>query len=381
MIKFTRKKNINSVFLITGLLLIISVLMGCGSCSWNLDAVDYTPVAGEDWEVSTPEEQGLDPDLFKKVYYSASKLETIYSLLVVKNGYLIAEGYFNEGSIDQLSKRASVTKSYTGALVGIAIDKGYLEGVDQKMIDFFPDVAGGISDSRKKEITIREMLQMRAGYPWEETDSALWEGLWSGEYLSLIEGFPLTADPGTTFQYSNLTSHWLGIIVARAWGSDLKTFGEEYLFSPLDVTLGGWIQDVDGYYIGCGDIEFTARDMARFGLLYLNKGEYRGKQIISSEWVNDSLKTYTEDAWTIRVGRNFKDIGYGYQWWSARSGDHQYNLAWGHGGQLIIVIDDLDMVIVVTADPFYGPDDHWQAWKHEKANINLAADFIKSLPQ
>ncbi len=88
---------------------------------------------------------------------------------------------------------------------------------------------------------------------------------------------------------------------------------------------------------------------------------------------------YSEDAWSIRVGRNFKDAGYGYLWWSIRAGDHRYNLAWGHGGQQIALLDELDLVIVTTADPFYQEHND-QSWKHEKANLNMVADFIESLP-
>jgi CubicO group peptidase (beta-lactamase class C family) len=350
-----------------------------------LKAVQYVPLPGDGWEVSTPVKQGLDPMLVAELYLDANELETIYGLLVVKNGYLIAEGYFNEGSVKQLSKRASVTKSYTSALVGIALAQGHLESVDQKMIEFFPELKDQITDPRKKQITIRQMLQMRAGYPWEETDMKYWDAIWTGEYLSLIEKLPLTSDPGTKFQYSNLTSHWLGIIVARACGKDLKSFGQEHLFSPLDVELGDWNQDVDGYYIGCGDIQFTARDMAKFGMLYLNEGIYKGSQIIPADWVEKSLESYSDEIDTAgiksgRVGRYLHDIGYGYQWWSASVGGHHINFAWGHGGQLIILIDELNMIIVVTADPFWGKDLHWQAWKHEQANINLVGKFIKSLP-
>ena len=369
-------------FLLTAIvLLILSIAAaGCGPSARVLEAVDYTPLQRDDWKISTPEEQGLDPNLVAKLYYNAGKLETIYSLLVIKNDCLIAEEYFNEGSIEQLSKRASVTKSYTSALTGIALDQGYLSSVDQKMMEFFPELADQITDPRKEQITIRQMLQMRAGYPWEETDPALWDAMWTGDMVPLIVYFPLTSDPGTRFQYSNMTAHWTGVIVARASGTDLKSFGEEHLFTPLGVEVGDWNRDLDGYYIGGGDIEFTARDMAKFGLLYLNEGEYEGKQIIPADWVHDSLQTYTEDAWDIRVGPNFKDIGYGYYWWSGRAGNHHYNFAWGHGGQLIVLLDEFDMVIVVTADPFYGKDTHWNSWKYEKANINLVCNFIDSLP-
>jgi len=366
------------LLVITSLILILSIPAGCGPSKADLAAVDYTPLSRDDWEISTPEAEGLDPERVAEMYYDAAKLETIYGLLVVRNGRLIAEKYFNKGAIDELSKRASVTKSYTSAMVGIALEEGYLSSIEQKMLDFFPDISDDITDPRKRQITVREMLQMRAGYPWEETDAALWEALWSGEYLSDIVNIPLTADPGTTFQYSNLTSHWLGIIVARATGTDLKSFGEEHLFSPLGVKVGeDWNRDVDGYYIGCGDIQFTARDMAKFGLLYLNGGEHEGKQIIPADWVRNSLQTYSEKAWD-NIGR-FHNIGYGCQWWSATAGDHPVNFAWGHGGQLIVLVDDLDMVVVVTADSFYGKDAHWDSWKYEKANIELVGDFISSL--
>jgi CubicO group peptidase (beta-lactamase class C family) len=352
----------------------------------DLEAVYYTPLPGDSWKVSTPAEQGLDPMLVAELYLDAAELETIYGLLVIKNDRLIAEKYFNEGSVEQLSSRASVTKSYTSALVGIALDQACLTSVEQKMIDFFPEVADQITDPRKKRITIQDMLQMRAGYPWEETDRVLWEALWSGDYLRYIVDFPLTSDPGTDFNYSNLTSHWLGMIVARACDTDLKSFGQKYLFLPLRVEVGDWNRDLDGYYIGGGDIQFTARDMATFGLLYLNGGEYGGHQIIPAGWVRKSLETYSENAnsgapKSGRIGRYFRDIGYGYQWWSARAGDHHFSYAAGHGGNLIVLLADLDMIIVVTADPFYGKDLHWQAWKYEQANINLVGKFIKSLPK
>ena len=173
--------------------------------------------------------------------------------------------------------------------------------------------------------------------------------------------------------------------MARACDTDIKSYGQEHLFAPIGAEVGDWIQDRDGYYIGCGEIRFTARDAARFGLLYLNEGEFEGKQIISASWVRESLQSYSEDAWVTHaklnnLGRYFSDLGYGYQWWSARVGDHHVDLAAGHGGQYIVLLDELDTIIVVTADPFYQVHNS-QSWKHEQANINLVGKFIKSLPK
>jgi len=383
-VKFYLNWRLYSLLIIAIVLLVTSALPSSGPSIEDLLAVDYRPLPGDDWEASTPTEQGLDPMLVAQMYYDAAQLETIYSLLVIKDGYLIAEDYFNEGSIDQKDRLQSVTKSYTSALVGIALDQGYLSSVEQKMLDFFPEVADQITDPRKEQITIRDLLQMRAGYPWEETDPVLWEGLLSGYYVPLIEEFPLITDPGTEFHYSNLSSNWLGIIVDRATGTNLKAYAEENLFSPLGVEAGEWGTDAEGHNNGCGDLHLSARDAARFGLLYLNDGVYEGNQVVPANWVHDSLQRYSEDinvtgGFPANWGLSFRDVGYGYQWWSARVGEHHFDLAWGHGGQLIVLLDELDMVIVVTSDPFYLQHDA-ESWKHELANVNLVGEFIKSLP-
>jgi CubicO group peptidase (beta-lactamase class C family) len=373
------KRSQHSLVILASVFLILSTLTGCGPSAAELEAVKYAPLASDDWEVSTPEAQGLDPRLVAKMYYHANKLETLYSLLVFKNGCLIAEDYFNGGSVNQKDRLQSATKSFTSALVGIALENGYLSSVDQKMLDFFPEIARTITDPRKGQITIRQMLEMRTGYPWEETDKALWDGLLSGHYPPLIKEFPLVSDPGTKFHYSNLTSDWLGIIIDRASGMHLKAFAEKYLFSPINVKAGEWGQDAEGHNNGCSDLHLTARDAAKFGLLYLNDGLYMGKQIVPADWVHDSLQTYSvNEAFVKRVGY-FRDIGYGYHWWSANAGAHHVNFAWGHGGQLIVLLDELDMVIVTTSDPFWLEHND-QSWKHEKAIISMVAAFVNSLP-
>ncbi len=383
---YISRERQHSFLLFIGITLILSTLVGCGPLTAELEAVDYTPLPGDDWKVSTPTEQGLDPMLVAELYLNAAELETLYGLLVIKNGHLIAEGYFG-GSIEQKAFMASATKSFVSALVGIALEQGCLSSVDQKMIDFFPEFAGQLTDSRKEQITIRDLLQMRSGYVWEERTSYMGSLFSSrGYWLPFIVEFPLTSDPGTDFGYSNLTSHLLGAIVARGCDTDLESFAQEHLFSPIGAEVGDWSQDANGYYYGSHGMSLTARDRAKFGLLYLNDGEYDGSQVISADWVEDSLQRYSENidisGWisgiTSRYGY-YRDLGYGYQWWSARAGGHQFNYASGHGGNQIILLDELDMVIVTSADRLYGQFGE-EAWEKEKAIIELVGKFINSLP-
>ena len=368
-----------STFMIVTAISMLAGLSACGPNAAELAAVDYTPAVGRNWDVSTPEEQGLDSELVARLYLDAEGVETIRSLLVVKNGKLIAEKYFHEGSIDSLDRVQSVTKSFTSALVGIAIEQGCLASVDQKAIEFFPEQASRITDSRKRDITIRHLLQMRAGFPWEESSAELFELMYSGFRPSVFADVPLVHDPGTGMEYSNISAYLLSVIVARACDIGTYSFAKEHLFGPLGIERSDWIQGWEGYYGGHADLFLRPRDMARFGLLYLDEGVFSGEQLVLAPWVDDSLGSYSEDAWPYRIGSNYKDMEYGYLWWSARAGDRRWNFAWGHGGQQIAVLEDLDMVIVVTADPLVGAHGD-EPWKYEKQNLNLVADFIADLP-
>jgi CubicO group peptidase (beta-lactamase class C family) len=367
------------IYIISIMILVLVTLPACGPSSEELAAVNYAPTSTEDWEVSTPEEQGLDPDLIAQLFYNASKLPKIYSLKVFKNDYLIAEDYFNAGSAEQRVNIHSVTKSINSALVGLALEQGCITSLDQKMVEFFPELVNRINDPRKKQITIQQMLQMRAGYPWEEATAEGTDLLFSGFRPSNLVDVPLAYDPGSGSAYSNLTAHLLGIIVARACNTDLKSFAQEHLFDPLGIEPAFWQVDWEGNYLGYSDVHLSSTDLAKFGLLYLNDGNYMGTQVVPADWVHDSLQIYSKNTWTVRVGRNWDDNAYGYQWWSIRAGKHRYNLAWGHGGQQIVLLKDLDMVIVVTNDPLHMQHGD-EPWKIEKQSLNLVANFIATLP-
>ncbi len=367
---------------------VLAGVLGLAACAGEPDptpeelaAVEYAPPAQvEGWEVSTPQAQGLDPDLVAEVYWRAERLESIYSLLVIKNGYLVAEKYYRVGGPYQKTNVQSVTKSYTSALVGIALAEGCLPSLDEPMMTYFPELQARLDDPRKEQITIRQLLQMRAGYPWLEASAEGMELLYHGFEPANLVDVPLTRDPGSGWDYSNLSSHLLAIILARACGDvDLMDFATEHLFAPLGTTPGRWQVDWDGYRLGYTELFVSARDMARLGQTYLDDGVYDGEQVIPAAWVTESWQKYTEDAWYYGVGPNWHS-SYGYQWWLIDAGPYTYSLAWGHGGQQIAVLPEQDLVVVVTADPLWG--EHGDGpWAIEKSNLNLVANFIAGIPQ
>ena len=342
--------------------------------------MDYTPLERDGWLVSTPEEQGLDAKLVNHLYRDAEELDTLYGLLVIKNGYLVAEKYYKGRSLNSTDPLASVTKSFTSALAGIALEQGCLESLDVKMVDFFPEYAGQLEDPRKEQITLRQMLQMRSGYPWEEFVPPYLDQLFRApNWIPHLDDFPLTSNPGTEFGYSNLTAHLAGVVVAKACGQSLYTLAEDYLFDPLEGKMGTWPSDPSGYNYGSGALALTARDAARFGLLYLNHGRFQDQQLIPAAYVEASLARYSTGIYGEGLGRYLRDIGYGYFWWSARSGDHEFNFAWGHGGNLIVLVHDLDLIVVTTADNLAGVFGE-ESWEKESAIIDVVTKFIQSLP-
>jgi CubicO group peptidase (beta-lactamase class C family) len=366
---------------VLGLIVMIGLMAGCSSVptTEELASVDYAPGDVEGWTVSTPQAHGLDPEAVAELYWRAGQLETIRNLLIIKDGQMVARADFPFGGPRRKQNVQSVTKSYVGALVGIALEQGCLPSVDEPMMTYFPELSDEVRDPRKNEITIRQLLQMRAGYPWEESSPELVGLLYSGFRPSSLLAVPLVRDPGSGHDYSNLSSHLLAIIIARACDVDLMEFAQEHLFDPLGTTPQKWTQDWEGYRLGYAELFVSALDMARFGQLYLDGGRIDGQQVVPAQWIADSWTPYTEGGWHHKVGDNFDRTAYGYQWWIIDAGPHTYQLAWGHGGQQIAVLPELDMVVVLNADPLYGQSGD-RPWGLEKANLNVVADFIAGLP-
>ena len=366
--------------------LVMAGLLAVAGCGFETDDhLSYAPMVLDDWEVSTPEAEGLDPDLVLSTYQKANNLSTLYSLLIVKNNRLVAEKYFNGADVTTANSTASVTKSIVSSLTGIALSERLLADVDQKLMAFFPEVDWPNLDPRKSQISIRQVLQMRSGFPWEDYTGYLELLRSSSNWIPLIEEIPLFNDPGTEFGYSNFTAHLMGIAVARAANTDLRSFAQTHLFDALDCEIGYWPADASGYYYGSGDLSLTPRNMAKYGSLYLNSGGYNGLQIIPPEWVSASLAPSSFNVygpWVPSVGGkifpHFDVLDYGYLWWSSKAGSHPVTFAWGQGGQFIVLVPDLRMLVVTSAYHFPGESGDLP-WQKTKAIMELVGGFIESI--
>lgn len=282
-----------------------------------------------------------DDTLFSAAIETANEMPRLHSLLVSQGGELVVEEYFNGRNARQAANVKSVSKSFMSALVGIAIDKGYLEGLEQPIGDFYEQILVGAENEAKRDITIGHLLSMQAGL---ESTSFRNYGAWvlSDDWIAFALRQPVETAPGTRLRYSTGNTHLLSGILTQATGMDTMQFARETLTNPLGITLAAWQTDPQGIYFGGNNMEFTPRHMLEFGKLYLNMGRANGKQIISESWIETSVQ---------RLGESRREEGryYGYGWWLRDMAGVEVHYAWGYGGQFIMVAPALDLVAVTTS--------------------------------
>ncbi|MGB5750607.1 MAG: serine hydrolase [Desulfobacterales bacterium] len=306
---------------------------------------EYWPTSG--WKTSTPEMQGMDTAKLKIAdEFIQNRLPDAFSLLVVKNGYLVFEKYYSWGSPDKYAVVHSVTKSVTSALIGIALDKGYLKSVDQKLIEFFPEYITDESDPRKKQISLKHLLTMSAGFRWNDRGPVMRDWYTSSNWAKFTIQLPQENNPGDEFTYNSSTSHLLSIILSKSTKTSTLEFAKRNLFEPLGIQSAYWHQDPQGYYIGGFGLGLSARDLAKIGFLYLNNGYWNGQSIVPEFWVKESTDQQIQAVSHPIYGA----FGYGYQWWVKKVDDCSSFRAWGRRGQFIVVVPELDLVIAVTSE-------------------------------
>lgn len=276
----------------------------------------------------------------QEVFNEARSIGTLNSLLIEKEGERIGEQYFRGMNAGRYANIKSASKSIISLLVGIALDEGYLESIDQTLGDFFPDYFEANPDSVKETITLREMLTMQTGL---ETTSSRNYGRWviSENWVRFALDQPIVEEPGGRMVYSTGTSHLISVILTRETGMSTREFANRYLFGPMNIRVGGWDRDPQGYYMGGNNMAFRPADMVKIGRMVMNMGEYNGTRIVSREWLLDSFKIYTRS--------NYNSYKYGYMWWRDRVADYYVIFAWGNGGQYIMMLPELDTVVAITS--------------------------------
>jgi len=295
------------------------------------------------WLTATPESQGMDSATLAQLPERIAKEDlNIHSVLIIRGGYLVMEAYTYPYTADMLHHINSSTKSITSALVGIAIDQGFIEGVNLTLPDLFPDREIANLDAAKQSITLENLLTMSSGLDWSEEfleQPNLDEMLQSADWVQYVLDRPMLYEPGQHYTYNTGGSHLLAAAVAQSTGQDIADFAQANLFDPLGIHSANWpLVDPQGVESGGMGLMLTPRDMAKFGYLYLHNGQWEGQQIISADWIAASTQKH------MNV-RPLTD-GYGYQWWIDQRG---FYMTAGYGGQHIIVHPGKDLVVVFTA--------------------------------
>jgi CubicO group peptidase (beta-lactamase class C family) len=323
------------------------------------DGAAYWPAA--EWRRATPEQVGLDAGRIAGLVgrIRGNQIPSIHSLLVVRQGYLAVEEYFNGSTAESVHTLQSVTKSVTSLLLGIAVDQGAVASVDRPVIGFFPEYSDLRNlDERKRAMTLRDILTMRTGLDWSEDP---YEGsplqalnATRTEWIRFVLDWPMREAPGTRFEYNSGGVIVLGGVIYNTTGLVADEFARRNLFDPIGVGPATWYTGgPNGLPHMGGGLNLRAKDMARLGYLVLRGGRWGARQVISPAWLAASL------APAVLRPRTFAGfpVDYGFLWWllpldghgPTGAGNETIYTASGAQGQWIFVIPKHDLVIVVTA--------------------------------
>jgi CubicO group peptidase (beta-lactamase class C family) len=354
------------------------LLAASAACDWPYGAnspYPRPPDSGDGWETASIEDVGMDPTplLALRALIDSTPGLFIHSVLIARHGKLVFEEYWPGTDLEPLTLApverpfdrdalhyvASVSKSVTSALVGIAIDQGLIGGVQESLFSYFPDYAD-LRTEVTAQITLEQMLGFSSGYDWNEhvygfddPRDSHYQMFNAADPIAYLLGRPVITPPGTTFHYNSGDVNLMGEIVHRVSGMTLPEFADRYLFQPLDIDTYTWrMLDLapDVSFASAG-LSLRPRDMAKLGALYLDRGTWHGERVVPAAWVDASTAVTTPLSGYQTV------YGYGYNWWLGHSpfgtGTVNHFRALGWGGQEVFIFPSLDLVIVFTAGGYY----------------------------
>ena len=354
------------------LALAIAAFAACGGAATGPVAppppIPFSPVdLSAPWPEASPSQVGMDPASVNASVASASSIGRFRSLLVVKNGRLVVEEYFGDRNRQSLHDVRSVTKSIIGTLAALAVEDGHIGSLDDPIEDYLSPAVADL-DVEKSVITIRHLLTMTGGFQWHEVGGGPDYGIWirSDDHVEALLDRPLVSPPGSGFTYNSAAVHLLGVVVEQAVGEPLEDYARRKLFDPIGIGSVAWEPLSRGYVNGGAGIDLTARDLARFGQLYLQEGISGSRRVLPEDWVASS--TDPKFNWWSSYGP-LDRYTYGYLWWVSESEPETAYLAWGYGGQFVYVVPALHLVIVATTE--------WRALSLEGGPVSLEQAVLR----
>lgn len=298
-------------------------------------------------ESLTPSQQiQIDQVRLNSAFTSARNLTRVKCLVVSCRDSFYKSEFFLPGAETQPSDVMSVTKSVTSLLIGIAIDKGFIPSVDVPIDSYIRPIINDL-DSIKGQITIRHLLTMSCGLEWSEIPGPSEFSQWmrSPDRIQYILNKLFVSAPGTSFNYSDGAAHLASVILSQATNMTANEFAKRYLFSPLGITDRNWTADERGFNFGGVRLFLYPEDMLKIGKLVLDNGKWGTEQIVSTNWINESTKFQISTDDVIPYGGN-----YGFYWWKGSANNYNFFYANGHGGQFIIIVPEIDLIVVATTN-------------------------------
>jgi CubicO group peptidase (beta-lactamase class C family) len=350
--------------------IVVAFFLCAVSCGSTTRQAHYWPTDG--WRSSPPEEQRMDPKILSQIDHDVKEtFPAVNGVLVVRNGYVVFENYYQGSDRSDYHHVFSVTKSVISALVGIALKEDRIESLDQRLTEFFPEHFGPGTDPRKRQITLENLLTMTNGFRLNSFyNKGLDRIMFSDDVVEASIGQPMAKEPGEEFNYNNSDAHLLSAVLTKTTGQSALAYAHENLFGPLgidsdpDASIEAdpanfrrfeqagfvWADDAQGNSVGAFGLKLTARDMAKIGYLYLQDGRWEGRQIMPRGYVRASTREQVQTYYSPAGGPEGGPAGYGYLWWMREVRGYRAFYAAGSGGQLIYVIPELDLVVVIVSE-------------------------------
>ncbi len=291
---------------------------------------------------SSPEQQGMSSlVLDSMMLFIKNTNQNIHHLTIIRNNQTVLDADTYPYSSQYLHDLASVTKSFTSLLIGIAIDKGFIKDENEPVLKFFTEI--NAHNRLLDSLRIKDLITMRSGFDCgaEDGEKALSNMRKSNNWVKFVFDLPMTSRPGEKFSYCSCNFYLLGEIIYRTTKLIPHEFAKKYLFNPLQISDTKWLTNYKGMNHGWGDLFLYPADMAKIGQMVLNKGNWQGKQIISEQWIKKSLQT---------LSKLPDDKGYGYGWWT--NDKVGYYEAAGRGRQTISVIPSKNIIVTMLGGEF-----------------------------